>query len=137
MSLLLLALIVVFLIGAGIGIYALAAPRRLLPIVQPSAIEPAIDIDQDAEWSLQAGSEFAGLSEAARCEMVFAIAALDDQPSRRLLVSALNDTSEAVVLAAAHALASAGQIAEVQAYAGAHPGPRADRVIETLALLES
>ncbi|MEO6913183.1 MAG: hypothetical protein ABI182_04075 [Candidatus Baltobacteraceae bacterium] len=146
MSPLLLSLIVVFIIGAAIGIYALAAPRRAHGVDQAPRIEmptrPFEDIladpvaDADREWSSRAGSEFAGLSETARCELIFAIAALDDRPSHLLLVTALDDPSEAVALAAAHALANAGEMAQVRVHAAAHPGPRTDRVIETLALLE-
>lgn len=141
---LLLVLIGIFIIGAAIGVYALAAPRRAHDLTQPSKVEtPNLRFEPEratpvpeSEWSSRAGSEFAGLSETARCELVFAVAALDDEPARRLLLAALDDPSEAVGLAAAHALASAGQIAEVQTYVSMHPGARADRVMETLTLLE-
>ncbi len=138
MSALLLVLLAVFLIGAALGVYALAAPRRghttaAATPVGDLAVEPP---RADESWSEQAGREFSGLSETARCELVFAVAALDDAPARQLLLAALDDPCEAVTLAAAHALAKSGRICDVQTYASAHPGPRADRVLETVALLQ-
>ena len=58
-----------------------------------------------------AGGSIAELAqdlEAERCDFVFAIAALEDPSSLRLLERALDDPCEAVALAAAHALATSG-----------------------------
>ncbi len=138
MSTLLLVLLAIFLVGAALGIYALAAPRRRhtasVETAQPEiAAEKPLEFDQT--WSEQAGREFSGLSETARCELVFAVAALDDAPAHRLLLAALGDSSEAVATAAAHALARSGNLADVQAYASEHPGPRTERILQTIALL--
>lgn len=76
-------------------------------------------------WATAAGEEFAGLSEAERCDLVFAVAALDDGDSRQLLARALDDPSEAVALAAAHALVRRGGLATLNGYLAALPSERA------------
>ncbi|HVS45077.1 MAG TPA: hypothetical protein VMS32_00220, partial [Verrucomicrobiae bacterium] len=81
------------------------------------------------------GDDFDGLSDSARCDLVFAMAALDDERSRRLLEAALDDRSEAVAMAAAHALAIGGRLEVVRAYASRVPGPRSQQLLETVALL--
>lgn len=91
----------------------------------------------DDGWTATAGSELAGLSESDRCDLVFAVAALGDDASRALLERALGDSSEAVALAAAHALARRGGLASVEQYFTRHPGVRADRIAATLTLLET
>jgi hypothetical protein len=123
-----IVLLVVLAIGLALGAFALFAPRRA-----PVAV--AVPVASDSSWAQSAGDEFAGLSDEARCEMIFAVAALDDDASRALLERALDDRSEAVALAAAHALASDGRIEAVRAYAAAHPGARSQRILETTALL--
>jgi len=136
MSAALIVLIVVLVVGAAIGAYALLAPRKAetAPVHEPPrTVEP---LRVSAGWTSEAGEEFAGLSEAARCDMVFAVADLDDERSRGLLVHALDDPSETVALAAAHALMNAGRAEEVKAYVSRHPGSRAQTLVETLALLE-
>ena len=87
-------------------------------------------------WTNEAGEEFAGLSESARCDLIFAVAALDDERSQNLLEYALNDPAEPVSLAAAHALAGHGRRALVDAFLSSHPGARADRIAQALALLD-
>lgn len=79
--------------------------------------------------------EFARLSDAERCDFVFAIAALDDPSSLRLLERALEDPSDAVVLAAAHALTAAGSTAPLERFFQEHPGERAQRIAASLELL--
>ena len=107
----------------------LRKPPSLPVVATPAA--PAHD------WAAQAGEEFASLPEAARCDLVFALSDLDDERAQRVLVQALGDPSEAVALAAAHALKRRGEGAVVEHYAAEHPGERAQRMVETLALLDS
>lgn len=125
-------LIAVFVLGALVGAYALMAPRRR---AEPSRVTHGDDERADTAWPASAGTEFASLSESARCDMIFAVAGLDGERSQRLLEHALGDPSEAVALAAAHALASRGATAVVGKYLADHPGARADRIAGTLALL--
>lgn len=121
-----LAIVVLALVaGAAIALY-LARTRRT-----PVATNP-----RPARWTDAAGDEFAELSESGRCDMIFALAALDDPASLELLEGALDDPSETVALAAAHALASRGDAARLRRYFAAHPGHRAARIAQTLALLE-
>jgi hypothetical protein len=127
-----LALLVAFLLGLAVALYALLAPRRS---ARPQPEGKPAPLQTDTGWTRAAGEEFAGLSEAARCDMIFAVAALDDERSMQLLEHALGDPAEAVALAAAHALTQRGRTACVQAFLDAHPGERADRIAQTLALL--
>jgi len=124
---------VLFAAGAAIALYAWLAPRNAaVPVGVPP---PAQMWEASTDWTLQAGEEFAGLSEAARCDLIFAVADLRDERSRGLLVHALDDPSDAVALAAGRALASRGEGEKVAAYAQQHPGPRAQRILDALALL--
>jgi len=144
LSALLVILIAVFVVGAAIGIYAVIAPR---PRAMPSAVRATAASDDDDElgevellpssqaWTREAGEEFAGLSEAARCELIFAVSALDDERSQRLLRFALDDPSAAVSLAAAHALARNGRLDDVRRYAENNPGPRAAELLQLVTLL--
>jgi hypothetical protein len=86
-------------------------------------------------WAGMAGSEFASLDDAARCDLIFAVAALDDERSLGLLHEALDDPCESVALAAAHALDRQGRRNALESYLEAHPGERARRIASTLALL--
>jgi hypothetical protein len=88
-----------------------------------------------AAWTSAAGAEFARISEAARCDLVFAVASLDDERSLRMLEGALDDPSETVALAAAHALNGRECGALVAHYLAAHRGERARRIAATLELL--
>lgn len=138
MSTALIVVLAMLVLGAAIGAYALLAPRKPVevneaPAAQPRTIEP---VRNTSAWTSEAGDEFAGLSEAARCDMVFAVADLDDERSRGLLAHALEDPSETVALAAGHALIGSGRADEVKAYVASHPGARAQSLMETLALLE-
>jgi hypothetical protein len=126
-------LAIVFLVGVGIVIYTFVAPRHKAQRLP--AEEPRAPLSTTTAWTNEAGGEFAGLSESARCDMIFAVAALDDERSEHLLEYALDDPSEPVALAAAHALASGGRTAVVEAYLAAHPGTRGDRIAHTLSLL--
>ncbi|MDQ2872199.1 MAG: hypothetical protein M3R35_03605 [Candidatus Eremiobacteraeota bacterium] len=139
MSVALWILLAIFIVGAVGATIALLAPKRIAAqaaaLKEPAPLEPAAE-PPASDWTAQAGEEFAGLSEPARCDLIFAVAALDDARSHQLLVHALDDPSEAVALAAAHALARNGRGGDLDAYASAHPGARADTLVSTLALLD-
>lgn len=128
------ALVAILLVGIAVAAYAWLAPRRApAPPEPPDApIEPWAGT---TEWTAEAGDEFAGLSESARCDLIFAVADLDDERSQALLAHALDDPSDAVALAAAHALVRRGASAVVETYVRRHSGERAQRILETLALL--
>lgn len=129
-------LIAVLVLAALAGAYAFFAPRRAPEAV--SAREPHVPREPlvaSTDWAAGAGDEFAGLSEAARCDLVFAVATLDDERSRSLLEHALDDPAEAVALAAAHALELSGRREVVDAFLTSHPGERAERIKATLSLL--
>jgi len=133
MNTIVIILIAVLIAGAGIGVLALVAPRRVDEARKRREGPP---LQATTDWTNEAGDEFAGLTESARCDMIFAVVALEDDRSQRLLVHALNDPSEAVSLAAAHALAGSGRRGTVEAFLAAHPGQRADRITQALKLLE-
>jgi HEAT repeat protein len=109
-------LVLVLLIAAVSVAYALARPRR----------------KSDADRLID---EFGNLSNAERCEFIFAIATLDDPSSLRLLERALDDPCEPVALAAAHALTTAGRTAPLERFLSEHPGGRADSITASLELL--
>jgi hypothetical protein len=94
-ALLVVALLVVAAIGTAIVLRGRRAPVYALP-------PPA------ANWVPPVGEDFGVLSEAERCDLIFAVAALEDDTSEALLGRALGDPSEGVALAAAHALARRG-----------------------------
>lgn len=135
MTAVIVVLAVVFCAGVVIGIYALRAPRA-----EPVAVEaprpPLEPWTASTDWTNEAGAEFAGLSESARCDLIFAVADLRDERSQRLLSHALDDPSDAVALAAAHALARRGDSQALSEYAQRHPGERSERLARTLELLD-
>jgi len=114
-----LILLAILVIGIAIGAYALLAPRKVAAIVPPSAAPSA-----------------AAMSEAQRVDAVFATGALESDESTAYLVAALDDPSEAVALAAAHALAGSGRSAALQAYLRNDPGARSDRLRDTVDALQ-
>ncbi len=118
------AIAVVALAVAAIAVAVLRVRRR--------RVTPATTA---ADWTDAAGQDFTGLSDSARCDMIFAIAALDGGRGRDVLERALADPSEAVALAAAHALTSRGAAGIVDRYFGAHPSERNARIVATVALL--
>lgn len=140
MSPVVVVLVIVFVAGIALALYAWRAPRPVaVPQPEQRDVAPAPPPERwtaTTDWTTQAGDEFAGLSEAARCDLIFAVVDLDDERSQQLLIHALDDPSEAVVLAAAHALARRGQSDAVQQYAQKHPGERSERIVQTLALME-
>ena len=128
-----IALILAFAIGAALGIYALLAPRRN---AQRALVEvPRQDLSVDTAWNAATQAEFDSLPEAARCDMIFAVSALEDERSAQLLEHALSDSSETVALAAARGLRERGCSETVDAYLARHPGERAERITRTLSLL--
>jgi hypothetical protein len=142
MTTLFVVLIVVFAIGAAIGAFALLAPKKRAAPVAAAAVAPVSPVatveaepSEEPDWTHEALAEFRRLPEDGRCDAVFAMSALEDERSRRLLIFALDDSSEAVALAAAHALVRTGRIADVEQYATQHAGDRASALLRTLALL--
>ncbi len=130
-----IAIAVLFVLGILLAIYAVVAPRR-------SAEEPTLldSVDREplqatTDWTNEAGQEFAGLSESARCDLIFAVAALQDERSTHMLEFALRDPNETVALAAAHALAGSGRAPIVERFLAQHPGDRAKRIVGTLTLM--
>jgi hypothetical protein len=134
MSHLAILLLGFFALGAAIALYAWLAPQKRVP--PPTARPDPAPWQATTDWTAQAGDEFLGLSEAARCDLVFAVSDLQDERSEQLLVHALDDPSDAVALAAAHSLAARGRVALVSEYAQTYPGQRAERLLDTLALLQ-
>jgi hypothetical protein len=134
MSAIAIALIVAFAIGAALGIYALVAPRKAR-VERELAETPREDVHVDTGFNTATAAEFDSLLEAARCDMIFGVSALDDERSAQLLEHALDDPSETVALAAARALKERGRSDAVDAYLARHPGERAERIAHTLSLL--
>lgn len=126
---------VLFLVGIALGVYAVVAPR---PMAAGPSLLDGVDagpLAATTDWTNEAGTEFSGLGESARCDLVFAVAALGDDRSTHLLEFALQDPNEAVALAAAHALAGSGRSSTVERFLAQHPGERAERIVSTLSLL--
>jgi hypothetical protein len=134
MTVIIVILALVLVAGAALGIYAWRAPRADETAAPAAAMPRAWSATTD--WTLGAGTEFAGLGEAARCDLIFAVADLRDEQSEQLLLHALDDPADAVALAAAHALVGRGRASAVEAYTREHPGERAERLTRTLALLD-
>ena len=138
MSTLLIVIIALFVIGAGIGIYALRAPgaRKADEPDAPSRQAPVTTPEpQPPGWTHEVGSEFSGLSESARCDMIFAVGALGDERSHRLLLHALDDPSATVALAAAHTLARNGRLDDLRQYAQHSSTPRSQELLQLVSLL--
>ncbi len=135
MSLILAVLALVLIAGAVLGAYALLAPRAAV-MKNSEPLPPLEPWKATTEWTREAGDEFAGLSEAARCDLIFAVADLKDGRSQGLLEHALDDPSDAVALAAAHALMRRGDTRAVESYSHGHPGDRSERLARTLELLD-
>ena len=122
---------IALIVAIGLVARAMAGHRAAQTMQSsPNALVPAA-------WTAEAGSEFAGLSEAARCEVIFALSDLNDTRSGRVLIEALRDESETVALAAAHALVRRGSTEALEQHAARNPGVRADRIRDTLTLLDA
>jgi hypothetical protein len=133
-NLLVVLLLAIVAVAVCVGAYAWLAPSREPD--EDSVSAPAEVWEPDPAWTAEAGEEFATLSEAARCDLVFAVADLQDERAEGLLLHALDDPSDTVALAAAHVLEKRGAAERVRAHVKRHPGPRAKRIEETLALLQ-
>ncbi|HVR47711.1 MAG TPA: hypothetical protein VMT95_13860 [Candidatus Binatia bacterium] len=112
---------------------ALVAAAILLLRWRPPRVEPIETTSDARDWAAAAGAEFAHLSDADRCDLAFAVAALDDARSQRLLAEALDDPSETVALAAARAMTNRGRSSELERYL-ARPGERSRRIAAALSL---
>jgi len=88
------------------------------------------------QWTKRAGDELTDLNESARCDLVFAVSQFDDERSRSMLVSALEDPSDTVSLAAAHALVRAGHMRDVDAYARSADAERSQELLALLTLID-
>lgn len=126
---------ILFVVGIALGVYAVVAPRRSPD--EPTLLDKVdlAPLHVTTDWTNEAGQDFSGLSESARCDLVFAVAALRDERSLRLLEFALRDPNEAVALAAAHVLAGSGRAPTVERFLAQHPGERSERIVATLSLL--
>lgn len=129
-----LVLVGIIFIGVAVVAFAVLAPKAR---ERERVRREGAPLLATTEWTHEAGDEFAGLSESARCDMIFAVGALEDERSQRLLEHALTDPAEAVSLAAAHVLATSGRRGIVETFLAQHPGLRADRIAQTLSLLDS
>ena len=79
--------------------------------------------------------DFGDLSEAERCDYVFALRALDDPESVDLLRRAMNDPSDVVAIAAARSLVIAGRRDDVEALLVRLDDARSHRIASALELL--
>lgn len=95
MQLLVISLLVVIAVALAIVLRRRRAAVYALP-------PPTVN------WLAPIGEDFTALSEAERCDLIFAVAALEDDSSEALLARALGDPSEGVAFAAAHALVRRG-----------------------------
>jgi hypothetical protein len=131
-------IVALLIVAIGLGAYGLWGSRARDPVRVPASTAEAAPADETAvetqRWIEDADRSFADLSEAAKCDLVFAMGKLDNPSAEDLLARALHDPSEAVALAAAHALLSNGNVAVVTAYEASNP-ERARRLLETAALL--
>jgi HEAT repeat protein len=98
--------VVALLVLVAIALAIVPRLRRAAPV---AALPPPAE-----RWTRAVGEEFDSLSDAERCDLIFALAVLEDETSARLLVRALDDPSEAVALAAACALARRGGSAALE-----------------------
>jgi hypothetical protein len=114
-------------------LYARIAPRR--PRIDIEFALESEPLQEAADWKNQSAGEFARLSEPTRCDLVFAAAKVTDTSSSSFLERALNDPSESVVLAAAHALAASGRATILERFLRQYPQGRAARIAGMLSLL--
>lgn len=134
MTPLVIILLAIIAVAICVGMYAWLSPRS--EQIEDATAPPPNEVwEPDPAWTAQAGEEFATLSEAARCDLVFAVADLQDERADGLLMHALDDPSETVALAAAHILEKRGAADRVRARVKRYPGERAQKIEETLELL--
>lgn len=137
MSTLVIVLLAAFAVGLAGLAYAAFAPKRVPEEALAAAPAPATPagVTGASSWTDSALREFDALGDAARCDFVFAVGALPDERTRRILLHALDDRSEAVALAAAHVLARAGALDDVRR-AVAHQDPaRREALMQLLSVI--
>ncbi|PZR59572.1 MAG: hypothetical protein DLM50_00225 [Candidatus Meridianibacter frigidus] len=115
------ALVVLFIVCVAAGVYALIARKASAAVVPVSVAAESED--------------FAALSEAQRCDVIFAMGDLEGERSRTLLIAALDDPSPTVALAAAHVLARNGCLKDLEGYARSHEGARTAELLQMVSLL--
>jgi hypothetical protein len=108
---LVIVLLAIVAVAVCVGAYAWLSPSREIAGEDPP---PPNDVwEPDPAWTAQAG----------------------DERAEGLLLHALDDPSETVALAAAHILEKRGAADRVRARVKRYPGPRAQKIEETLELL--
>jgi hypothetical protein len=120
-------------VGIGIVFVIIATMRKRRP--SPELAIASTSPGHSASWTASEGDDFATLTEAARCELIFALQDLPGDERTATLRAALDDPSEIVALAAATALAARGQRGFVEGYFAEHPGARSQRIGNDLTLL--
>lgn len=128
------ALVLVAILGIVLIVVARFA-RRPAPLTLPVRID-ATPVGDGSGFDRESAVEFDGMPEDARCEMLFSVALLDNERSRKLLEHALSDKSRTVALAAARGLISAGRGIDVTAYIEQHPGTHSDELASALQLFD-
>jgi len=123
------------IVAAAVIAVALVAVVLVLRARTHRAATRVSNDTSDASWTDAVGAELRGLPESERCDLIFAVAALDDDRSRGMLERALNDPSEPVALAAARALARRGCSDVVERHLASCPSARTSRIAAALALL--
>jgi hypothetical protein len=127
------------IVGAVVAIAIIVATimslRKRCPTPELTSTSQATSGDHSASWTASEGDDFATLTEAARCELIFALQDLPGDERTATLRAALDDPSEIVALAAATALAARGERAFVEGYFAEHPGARSQRIGNDLSLL--
>jgi HEAT repeat protein len=88
-----------------------------------------------AETPFPIDAAFAELSEAERCDFIFACQALDDRESLALIERALDDPCESVAIAAARAMARRGQTEDLHCYFARRSDERSLRIARAVELL--
>jgi hypothetical protein len=131
------AIVAVVLIAIGV-----IATRKRQPVstsnvatASASANSHVAPEHQTAAWTVAEGDEFSALSEAQRCDLIFAIQDLPGGERTNTLRAALDDPSEVVAFAAATALCARGERALVEGYFAERPGARSERIRNDLSLL--
>ncbi|HEY3674393.1 MAG TPA: hypothetical protein VGK84_00215 [Candidatus Tumulicola sp.] len=131
-----IAVLVAIVVAVAIAIVVIASmrKRRSTELAVSSSLLAASS-DRAASWTIAEGDDFATLSEAARCDLIFAIQDLPGEERAATLCAALDDPSEIVAFAAATALTARGERARVEDYFAEHPGARSQRIRTDLSLL--
>jgi hypothetical protein len=125
--------IIAVAVAIGIVFAVIATMRKRPP--SPAPAIASTPPGHSASWTASEGDDFAALTEAARCELIFALQDLPGDERTATLRAALDDPSEIVALAAATALAARGERAFVEGYFAEHPGARSQRIGNDLSLL--